>query len=181
MANSVVNLKPPILEGLVGLERAGTIEVPVVGLVLFVASAIPKRFRCNRTIMVSFKHAENYIKPELETLISRLKNGDQDAEYECVIFVLAESFGIWHGRARAKICRNLKHHPPDEMLRFKLVERIIWRLKTGNFSEQFKDQLKMAIRFSPNKMLETAHQLRDAEKEYVRRYAAYVCRAIDNL
>ena len=130
--------------------------------------------------MVLPKAAQNYTKPELESLISRLKHGDRDAEYECVNFFLAESLGIWHGRARAKICRNLKNHHPDATLRLKLVEKIISRLKTGNFSEQFKDQLTMAIRFSPDKMLETAHRLRDSEKEYVRRYAAWVCNAIDN-
>ncbi len=127
------------------------------------------------------KHAENYTKLELDSLISRLKEGDQDAEYECVAFVLAESFGIWHGRARAKICRFLKNHPPDATLRSKLVERIIERLEAGNFGEQFKDQLKMAIRFSPDEMLLAAHRSGQSEKEHVRRYAAWIRNRIDNV
>ena len=54
------------------------------------------------------------------------------------------------------------------------------RYASEEMSYNFSDQLKMAVRFSPDKLLVTANQLRDAEKDYVRPYAAYVCRAIDN-
>jgi hypothetical protein len=111
--------------------------------------------------------------------MSRLKNDDRDATYECVRFVVAESFGYWHGRARAKICRNLKNRPPDAASRAGLVKTIIVRLETGNFSQQFKDQLAMAIRFAPDDMLEAARRLMESEKEYIRRYAFWICNAID--
>lgn len=128
--------------------------------------------------MVIIKPAENYSKSELDRLIREFKAGDRAAEFECINFVLGESFGVWHGRARAKICRNLKNHAPDAGLSARLVEKVIWRLENGEFSEQFKDQLTMAIRFAPDRMLKAATLLLDDKKDYVRRYANWVCSAI---
>ena len=70
------------------------------------------------------KPAAQYGKLDLDELIKRLKDDDPDAVYECVVFTLAESFGIWHNRARAKICRNLKHRLTDPTLRHRLVDVI---------------------------------------------------------
>ena len=88
-------------------------------------------------------------KPELHELIEDVKRGDADAMDRAVVFVTAESFGIWHNRARAKLCRYFKNHPPSAAQRELLVDAIEGRLIDGTFYEQFKDQLSMAIRFAP--------------------------------
>lgn len=124
------------------------------------------------------KPADNYSKPELTALIDRLKQGDGDVIYELVVFTLAESRGLWHGRARAKICRNLKNHPPDKALQSKLVDTIAGRLKDGRFSEQFRDQLGMAIQFDPDRMQSLAESLLSSDKTYVRQYAGLVLKTL---
>ncbi len=131
--------------------------------------------------MPFLKPAESYSKVELDDLIERLKHGDENVAYELVVFTMAESKGIWHGRARAKICRYFKNHPPDVTLSASLVESIIKRLQQGKFSEQFRDQLRMAIRFAPEKMKSIALALSTSELDYVRRYAFWVLQSVDAL
>ena len=126
------------------------------------------------------KPAKQYGKFDLDELIARLKAGDPDAIYECVAFTLAESFGIWHNRARAKMCRNLKSRLTDPTLRSRLVDVIIERLRSGRFPEQFKDQLTMAIRFDLNRMCSEATRLQFDGTDYIRRYAVWVLHAIDS-
>jgi hypothetical protein len=117
-------------------------------------------------------------KQDLFALIERLKTGDQSAVGPAVEFTLGESRGVWHGRARAKICRNLKHLDIDERTKDRLVAVIVHRFETGNFSEQFKDQLTTAIRFRPSKLQQVATRLLGSEKDYVRRYAAWILNKI---
>ena len=88
---------------------------------------------------------------------------------------------LWHNRARAKICRNLKNHPPDSTLRSQLVGVIIDRLRTGRFYEQFSDQLAMAIRFDAQRMKTAAERLLDHKKDYVRRYARRVLHSVESI
>jgi hypothetical protein len=125
------------------------------------------------------KPADNYSKPELIALIDRLKRGDDEVIHELVVFTLTESRGLWHGRARAKICRNLKNHPPDATLQSNLVDTIAERLIYGRFSEQFRDQLSMAIRFAPDRMRTIAESLLTSDKTYVRRYADWVIKTLN--
>lgn len=129
--------------------------------------------------MLLLKPAASYSKAELYEMIERLKRGDAIVAYELIVFTLAESKGMWHGRARAKICRYLKNHPPDATLRAKLVDTIAGRLRLGKFSEQFRDQLRMAIRFSPEKMQSIAESNLNSEMNHVRRYAAWVMKSIE--
>ena len=134
----------------------------------------------NRMPKHLWKNAEHYTKTELDALISRMDRSDPEAVEEAIAFTVAESFGIWHGRARAKICRQLKNHPPPPPLRKQLVQAIISRLVSGNFSEQFKDQLAMAIRFEPSIMHDEATRLLDSPKEYVERYAHWVIHKVES-
>ena len=113
-------------------------------------------------------------KEDLHSLIAQVKAGDHEAIPQAVKFVCAESFGIWHNRARAKLCRHFKTHPPSNEERRQLVEAVSARLIHGNFYEQFKDQLAMAVRFTPEKMREAALIARQSEKEYIQRYGRYV-------
>ncbi|MBR9802931.1 hypothetical protein GYB59_15120 [bacterium] len=119
-------------------------------------------------------------KPELHSLIADVKCGDTDAETRAVAFVAAESFGMWHNRARAKLCRYFKNHPPPGDQCKSMVDSIISRLIDGRFYEQFKDQLSMAIRFAPDSMAEAAAEASRSDKDYIRRYADWVRHALDS-
>ena len=107
-------------------------------------------------------------------LVERIKQDDADAVEEAVVFCRAESRGLWHGRARAKICRNLKTRNIAPQFQDLLVETISSRLANGNFSQQFKDQLTMAIRFRPQQMQACATLALESPKTYVQRYARWV-------
>jgi len=48
-------------------------------------------------------------KVELHQLADELLNHEPLIVERCVQFVLAETHGLWHGRARAMMCRRLKH------------------------------------------------------------------------
>ncbi|MCC9603788.1 hypothetical protein LOC67_24825 [Stieleria sp. JC731] len=97
-----------------------------------------------------------------------------------VTFVAAESFGLWHNRARAKLCRYFKNHPPPDGQCRSMVDAIVNRLIEGRFYEQFKDQLSMAMRFAPDRMAETAAVASRSDKDYIRRYGAWVRHALDS-
>lgn len=117
---------------------------------------------------------EHLVKSDLQALIEKLKSGDPLAITPAVNFFVRESRGIWHGRARAKICRYLKNAPLAEEIKELLTTTVVRRLTTGNFSEQFKDQLSMAIRFRPEQLNDVAIGLLDSDKDYVKRYASWV-------
>jgi hypothetical protein len=113
-------------------------------------------------------------KAELHSLIDDVKRGDADAISRAVAFVAAESFGMWHNRARAKLCRHLKHHPPSDDECRRMVDVIANRLVDGRFYEQFKDQLSMAIRFSAERLDSAASVAVDSDRDYIRRYGHWV-------
>ncbi len=110
-------------------------------------------------------------KMELHALIADVKSGDIDATSRAVEFVAAESFGLWHNRARAKLCRYFKNHPPPDREITRLVDAIVARLVDGRFYEQFKDQLSMAVRLAPDRMIDAVKLAEQSDKDYVRRYA----------
>lgn len=118
--------------------------------------------------------------PELHALIDDVKRGDAEAASRAVVFVTAESFGMWHNRARAKLCRYFKNHPPSDDECRAMVDAIIGRLTEGRFSEQFKDQLSMAIRFDPHRIAEAVAVASRSDKEYIRRYADWVCHSLNS-
>ncbi|MFK7738246.1 MAG: hypothetical protein AB8B50_19640 [Pirellulaceae bacterium] len=117
-------------------------------------------------------------KGDLHLLIADVKRGDRDAIERAVEFVCAESFGIWHNRARAKLCRHFKNHPTTDVETSRMVEAIVSRLVGGQFSEQFKDQLCMAVRLAPARMNEATHVASSSERAYVRRYADWIRNAL---
>ncbi|MEM1226872.1 MAG: hypothetical protein AAGJ40_14330 [Planctomycetota bacterium] len=61
-----------------------------------------------------------------------------------------------------------------------MVDAIVSRLIDGRFYEQFKDQLSMAIRFAPDRLAEAANVASSSEKDYIRRYAAWVRHVLDS-
>jgi hypothetical protein len=91
-----------------------------------------------------------------------------------VRFVCAETFGVWHGRGRAMMCRRLKHVHLTQVQARRLVGCILQRLSTGHFSEQFRDQLRLALHLDATTTLAAAKQALDDPTPHVRRYAEWV-------
>ena len=91
----------------------------------------------------------------------------------CVKFVLAETKGVWHGRARAMMSRRLKHFQLGRTHRAELLSSILGRLQSGEFSEQFKDQLRLALHLDSEQTLKICKLAASSSKPYVRRYAKW--------
>jgi len=113
-------------------------------------------------------------KSDLHRLIDAVKSGDAAATARAAEFVAAESLGMWHNRARAKLCRYFKNHPPPEAECQKMIEAIAHRFLEGRFSEQFSDQLALAIRLDAPRMAAAASLASRSEKSYIRKYAQRV-------
>ena len=118
-----------------------------------------------------------FSKQDLQLLIEGVKRGDREATSRAIDFLTVESFGLWHNRARAKLCRYFKNHPPARVEQERIVDAVVGRLLDGRFSEQFKDQLAMAIRLSPDRLHETAMRALGSNKDYIRRYGGWVRKA----
>ena len=120
-------------------------------------------------------HAEfqSLSKQDLHELADRLLIFDSIAIDYCVEFIIAETKGNWHGRARAKMCRRLKYCELAKTHRTKLLACILERLRTGRFSEQFKDQLRLALYLDLQQTHEVCEQALLSPKHYVQRYASW--------
>lgn len=112
-------------------------------------------------------------KPELHALADALHACEPHTVQRCVDFILAETKGLWHGRARALMCRRLKHCALGRTHRTALVGCITQRLREGNFSEQFKDQLRLALHLDPQRTVAACQEGLQNPKPYVRRYAEW--------
>lgn len=110
---------------------------------------------------------------ELHALADELRTCEPFPIQRCVDFILAETKGLWHGRARALMCRRLKHCALGRTHRTALVECITRRLASGRFSEQFKDQLKLALHLDPERTLAVCRDCLEGAKLHVRRYAQW--------
>ena len=113
-------------------------------------------------------------KGELHALCDRLLTCDSGAIEECIAFFEAETLGLWHGRARAMMARRLKHCHLSQQQSTRLVSVILQRLVAGRFSEQFKDQLRLALHLAPERTFAAARRCQAAPTEYVRRYATWI-------
>jgi hypothetical protein len=73
------------------------------------------------------------------------------------------------------MCRRLKHCDIDPARRRQLVDCIANRLAAGNLSEQFRDQLRLAIHVDPEGTFKFAHAcVTTGAKHYIRRLAEWV-------
>ena len=114
-------------------------------------------------------------KGNLYDLADGLLSCEGPAIEKCIEFVLAETKGVWHGRARAMMCRRLKHCQIAPKLCQKLVACITDRLTTGDFSEQFRDQLRLAMQLDPRRTFTAAEKcLGSAQRAHIRRLATWV-------
>jgi hypothetical protein len=84
---------------------------------------------------IRFRELENLDKGDLYDLADGLLSCDREAIDRCFEFILAETRGVWHGRARAMMCRRLKHCEIAPERRQRLVDCIMNRLVSGDFSE----------------------------------------------
>ena len=116
---------------------------------------------------------ENLSKLELLRLAEELLDYDPVVVDYCVAFVCAETRGLWHGRARAMMCRRLKHAELSRSQRDKLQTCILGRLEQGFFSEQFKDQLRLAIKLAPKAAIAACQRGTSSSHPHVKRYCAW--------
>lgn len=117
---------------------------------------------------------ESLNKTKLHALCDRLLACDFGAVEECIAFLEAETSGNWHGRARAMMSRRLKHCHLSQQQGTRVVAAILQRLVSGRFSEQFKDQLRLALHVAPERTLTVARTCQGAAAEHVRRYATWI-------
>lgn len=113
-------------------------------------------------------------KDDLYQLADRLLVDEPSAIATCIEFIEAETEGIWHGRARAMMCRRLKHCSLSDSQRVRLVSSITERLHSGHFAEQFRDQLRLALHLDPQRVFAVARSCCDDHRDYVRRYADWL-------
>ena len=107
-------------------------------------------------------------------LANKLSLNDYEVVESCIKFIEADTKGVGDGRVRALMCRRLKHCTLSKKQRNRLVFYVTERLLTGNFSQQFKDELRLALFLDPSRTFEAARQSLKDRRNYVRRYAEWV-------
>lgn len=117
---------------------------------------------------------ERMSRNEVIALANELKSASVEAVERAVRFVCADTEGLWHGRGRAMMCRRMKHIELPRSHRERLLDVILKRLGTGHFSEQFRDQLRLAMHLDERKTFVAANKALSSERDYVRRYARWV-------
>ena len=113
-------------------------------------------------------------KHALRDVADALLSGEPRVVAACVRFVCADTQGMWHGRARALMCRRMKHLRLDRRQAGQLVACIAGRLASGRFSEQFKDQLRLAMLLDSTTVVATARTSLSSPAPHVRAYAAWI-------
>jgi len=127
-----------------------------------------------RAKLVQLGEFESMSKVQARTLADALLAAEPNAVETCVRFVCAETVGLWHGRGRAMMCRRLKHVQLDQDQKKRLMDCIFRRLSTGRFSEQFRDQLRLALHLDVRGVFAAAKHALDSGKPHVQRYANWV-------
>ena len=107
-------------------------------------------------------------------LADRLFSNDAKAVESCIQFIEADTKGIGHGRIRALMCRRLKHCTLTKRQQNRLVDCITQHLCNGDFAQQFKDQLRLALFLDRQRTFEAALVCRTDSRDYVRRYAEWI-------
>jgi hypothetical protein len=116
-------------------------------------------------------------KTELLAVSKGLRGCDPAAIDRAVTFLVQESRGNWHNRARAKFSRRLKHCQLQPNQSKALVDCILARLQRGYFSEQFADQLRLALYLDRDALLTAAQEVANSQLLHVQRYANWVLSA----
>jgi hypothetical protein len=127
-----------------------------------------------KTELLETQAFERLSKRDLRALADELTSGAPEVIEKCVRFICAETKGLWHGRGRAMMCRRLKHLDLQRAHRERLLRVILARLDSGDFSEQFRDQLRLAMHLDGEKAFAVAGRALSSRKDHVRRYARWV-------
>lgn len=83
---------------------------------------------------------------------------DQQKIEIAIKFFIANSRGMWHNRARARLARKFKWVTLTMQDRSRLLETIIRKWHEGEVDEQFRDQLHLAIHFDCPRIEQLAFQ-----------------------
>ena len=113
-------------------------------------------------------------KQKLMSLADGLIIANPQSIGSCIDFIETDTRGVWHNRARAIMCRRLKHVELSAIDSDRVVKAILGKLKSGDFSEQFRDMLKLAAVLDPTTTQETAESLLCDKREFVRREAKWI-------
>lgn len=118
---------------------------------------------------VAIVHSEFslFSKQEFRALADSLT--EQDAIDRCAEFILVETKSIGQRRVRAMMCRRLKHCELNRASHIKLLACIPQSFQPGTLSEQFKDQLRLAIRLDSKQVSDTCVRAASGEFSHVRR------------
>ena len=92
----------------------------------------------------------------------------------CARFVVADTKRNGHGRIRALLCRRLKHVTVTPEQSSLLVECILDRFVRGDFGEQFRDQLRLALHLDRTARLSAGTAMLESPKQYLRRHATWM-------
>jgi hypothetical protein len=102
--------------------------------------------RIQKTESSTFAKNSGYPIAQLHAMVDSLGSAPTEAELaEVVAFVCGRSRGHWHNRARAKLCRRLKHVALSPPMRKALVDAILDKFLEGAIDEQFRDQLRLLL------------------------------------
>lgn len=113
-------------------------------------------------------------KRELQALADAVLLDEPFALGRAIVFFLESSRGFWHNRARAMLARRFKHCEISLEDRVAIVSCICERLTIGDFTEQFRDQLRLARLLDRRTLEDAAIRALHSRKDYVRRYARWV-------
>ncbi|WP_013334540.1 hypothetical protein [Gloeothece verrucosa] len=107
-------------------------------------------------------------------LTNKLLVNDPETIEFSIKFIEADSKQAGYGRVRALMCRRLKHCTLSQAQRDRLVKHILERLKSGNFAQQFKDELRLALFLNKKRSFEAALSSSKDCRDHVRRYAQWI-------
>ena len=113
-------------------------------------------------------------KVQLHAMADALLLGEAGAKETAIAFFEQDSEGLWHNRARAMIARRVKNIPITQKEKERLVEAVKVRLSTGKISEQFKDQLKMALFLDRTATIDCARLSLSSQKAHIVKYARWI-------
>ena len=113
-------------------------------------------------------------KEELLALADDLVLEEEGALERCLEFIESRSKGVWHDRARAKMCRRLKHIELTDIEKSRLLALILSRLREGDFAEQFRDMLRLAIAIDPGAVSAAGTELMADPRVFVRKQASWI-------
>lgn len=113
-------------------------------------------------------------KQELHNLADGLIISDPTSIARCIQFIESNSEGIWHGRARAMMCRRLKHIDLSQEDSARLLHAIFVRFENGNFAEQFRDMLRLASELDSKATYALAKKLSRDNRDFVKHQADWL-------